>query len=46
MSAMVDFKRELIPTEPVNVKIEEILYVDSRCGIELLRAKLPGNITP
>lgn len=46
MSAMVDFKRELIPTESAYVKIEEVLYVDPRCGIELLRAKLPTNIAP
>ncbi len=46
MSAMVDFKRELIPSESVFVKIDEVLYVDSRCRIALLRAKLPSNIKP
>ena len=42
----VDFGHEVIPAEPVRVRIEEVLYYDERTRVQLLRATLPDNLKP
>jgi len=42
----VDFGHEVIPAEPVRVRIHEVLYHDEQLEVGLLRANLPVNIEP
>jgi len=42
----VDFGHEVIPAEPVRVRVEEVLYDDMRTRVQLLRATLPDNLEP
>lgn len=45
-SAAIDFGHERSPADSVRATIEEVVYVDPHTSIELVRAKLPSNITP
>ena len=45
-AAVVDFGHELVPVESLRVEIEEILYVEPRWKIEVLKASLPDAIVP
>lgn len=42
----VDFGHEVIPTEPVRVPIDEVLYQDQQWKVDFLRANLPAEIEP
>lgn len=43
---LVDFRRELIPSDPIRARIEQVLYRDPVTRVELSRAKLPEHIVP
>jgi hypothetical protein len=42
----VDFGHEVIPSEPVRVRVEEVLYDDERTRVQLLRANVPESLKP
>ena len=43
---MVDFGHEREPSQSLRVNIEEVVYVDPRWKIELVRATIPQTIAP
>jgi hypothetical protein len=44
--AVIDFRRELGSAESVLAEIDEVVYVDARWGLSLLRGRLPDTVEP
>jgi Trypsin-like peptidase domain len=43
---VLDFGHELLPRKSLRVDIEDVLYVNARWGVEVLRAQLPKTVQP